>query len=169
MVIGIYAGSFDPFTSGHLDIVKRSMALVDQLIIAIGSNTAKKSVFGNIERGKMIHLAIDAELDFLMGTNIKVQQFDGLLVEHARKMGATVLIRGVRTNADFEYETSLANINKKLAPEIDTVFLPTRLELSIVSSSVVRELMIHKSDYSQFVPKSVYDYIQSTLTKAVAP
>lgn len=163
MRLGIYAGSFDPFTNGHLDIVKRAMTFCDKLIIATGINSSKKCVFGNIERGKMIHAAIEAEIDFLTGTNISVQQFDGLLVDFAKKSGANLLIRGVRSTVDLEYENVLANFSKKLAPSIETVYLPTTPELAFVSSSIVREMLIHKADYSAFVPKTVYEYIQSTL------
>lgn len=155
MILGIYAGSFDPFTYGHLDIVKRSMRFCKQLVIAIGANTAKKSMFGNIERAAMIHKVIDSELDFLDATNVTVNHFDGLLVEYARKIGATVLIRGVRGASDFEYESTLANINKAIAPEIDTIFLPTQPELAIVSSSAVKEIFLHKGDVSKFVPAAV--------------
>jgi len=115
----------------------------------------------------MIHKAITTEIDFLTSTNIKADYFSGMLVNYAREKGATVLIRGVRTVADFEFENNLATINKQLAPEIETVLLTTRPELAIVSSSVVRELLVHQADYSKFVPKSVYDYIQSTLPKKI--
>lgn len=151
----IYAGSFDPMTLGHLDIVKRSLRICKQLVIAIGANTAKKSMFGNIERAGMIHKVIDSELDFLDATNVTVNHFDGLLVEYARKIGATILIRGVRGASDFEYESTLANINKAIAPEIDTIFLPTKPELAIVSSSAVKEIFLHKGDVSRFVPVAV--------------
>ena len=104
---------------------------------------------------------MQAEIDFLKRTNIKVQFFDGLLVNYAKQMNASVLIRGVRNSVDFEYENNLAAINKKLAPEIETVLLTTRPELAIVSSSLVRELLHHKEDFSRFVPKPVFDYIQS--------
>ena len=161
MITGIYAGSFDPFTNGHLDIVKRALNFCDSLIIAIGNNSSKKNVLGNVERGQMIHDVLQAEIDFLKRTNIKVQFFDGLLVNYAKQMNASVLIRGVRNSVDFEYENNLAAINKKLAPEIETVLLTTRPELAIVSSSLVRELLHHKEDFSRFVPKPVFDYIQS--------
>ncbi len=160
MIKAIYAGSFDPFTNGHLDIVRRSMQLCDKLIIAIGANTSKKSMFGNIERAGMIHKAIDSELNFLDTTNIQVAHFDGLLVEYSRKIDASLLIRGVRSVSDFEYETNLANINKKLAPAIDTVFIPAQPELSVVSSSAVKEIFLHGGDISKFVPAAVYEELK---------
>lgn len=166
MTIGVYAGSFDPFTNGHLDIVKRSMSFCKTLYVALGYNASKKNMFGNIERVDMVHDSISTEINFLTSTNIKASYFSEMLVDYARKVGATVLIRGVRNTIDFEYETNLAHINKRLAPEIDTILLPTNPEFSIVSSSMVRELIAHKVDYSPFVPKVVYDYIQSTLTKS---
>lgn len=163
MTIGIYAGSFDPLTIGHLDIIKRSMTFCDQLIVAIGANSSKKCFFGNIERAKMIHLAIESEIDFLTSTNIAVKQFDGLLVDFAKKSGANLLVRGVRSTVDLEYENVLANFSKKLAPSVETIYLPTTPDLAFVSSSIVREMLLHKADYSAFVPKKVYEYIQSTL------
>lgn len=153
----IYAGSFDPITLGHLDIIKRSLKICKQLVVAIGANTSKKAMLGNIERANLIHKVIDSELDFLDATNVTVNHFDGLLVEYARKIEASVLIRGVRGSADFEYETTLANINKSIAPEIDTIFLPTRPELAIVSSSAVKEIFLHKGDVSKFVPRAVFE------------
>lgn len=159
MTKGIYAGSFDPFTNGHLDIVKRSMNFCKELHIVMGVNNSKKLTFSLNERKEMIHKTIDSEMNFLDTTNIKVEETRSLIINYAKSVDAKFLIRGVRTVADFEFETNLANINRKISG-IDTILLPTAPELSIVSSSMVRELMSYKSDYSQFVPKAVYEYIQ---------
>ena len=158
----IYAGSFDPMTLGHLDIIKRSMKLCKELVVAVGYNSAKKTMFTVEDRATLISKVIDSEIDFLTGTNIKVDIFEGLLVEYARQVGATILIRGVRSVADFEYEANLANINKSIASEIDTIFLPTRPELAIVSSSAVKEIFLlgrspTRGDVSKFVPKAVLE------------
>lgn len=156
----VYAGTFDPITLGHLDIIKRSMMFCKELVVAIGYNPSKKTMFDSSKRMDLISKVIDSEIDFLIGTNIKVDIFEGLLVEYARQVGATVLIRGIRSVMDFEYETNLANINKAIAPEIETIFLPTQPELAIVSSSAVKEIHLHGGDVSNFVPKVVLSALQ---------
>lgn len=155
----IYAGTFDPITFGHLDIIKRSLCLCDNLVIAIGINPAKKTMFGNLERDKMINQVIKTEMSFIEGT-IKVDMFDGLLVNYAKEIGANILIRGIRSVSDFEYEINLANINKTLAPNIETIFLPTSPALGVVSSSAVKEIAKYGGDISKFVPSYVGDYVK---------
>ena len=155
MVKAIYAGSFDPITLGHIDIFKRSMKVCDELTIGIGVNSAKKTLFTEDERVKQVNRAVDAHCDFLTAVAIKVVSFQGLLVNFAREVGATVLIRGIRSVSDFEYELTLANINKELEPFIETIFLPTSPHLSMISSSMVKELAKYGSDVSKYVPDSV--------------
>lgn len=133
-------------------MVKRSMEFCDQLVIAIGVNPAKKTMFSEEERIKMINQMIDHEVDFLTGINIKVMSFNGLVVELAKSLDAGVMVRGIRSVSDFEYEINLANVNKTLAPEIETIFLPTRPDLAVVSSSAVKEIAKYGSDVSKFVP-----------------
>lgn len=152
MTKGIYAGTFDPITNGHLDIINRSMQFCRQLVIAIGINPAKQTMFTEEERIKQINVAVDKKLDFLTTTNIQVVTFQGLLVEYAKQIGANILIRGIRSVSDFEYEINLANINKVLAPSIETVFLPTNPELAVVSSSMVKEVAKLGGDIKRFVP-----------------
>lgn len=150
-VIGIYPGTFDPITNGHLDIIKRSMEFCSHLIIGIGVNSSKKTMFSELNR---IQLIKDSVLSFKKN-RITVTSFDGLLVDFAKKENAKVLIRGIRNVSDFEYEINLASINKTIAPEIDTVFLPTSPELAVVSSSMVKEIAKFGGDISRFVPKHV--------------
>ncbi len=159
MTKAIYAGTFDPITYGHIDMIRRSMQFCRQLVVAVGVNPSKKTMFSEEERLKMINKVIETEVDFLTGTNIKATSFQGLIVELARSEGASILIRGIRSVSDFEYEINLANVNKTLAPAIETVFLPTKPDLAVVSSSAVKEIAKYGSDISKFVPSYVAEEI----------
>jgi len=159
-VKAIYAGTFDPITYGHLDMINRSMHFCDQLVVAIGINPQKKTMFTEEERLKMINKMVEKEVDFLVGTNIKAMTFQGLMVNLAREVGASILVRGIRSVSDFEYEINLANVNKTLAPGIETVFLPTEPSLAVVSSSAVKEIAKYGSDVSKFVPPYIAEEIQ---------
>lgn len=161
MIIGLYAGSFDPPTLGHLDIIKRSSEFCDILVIGIGENSSKKCMFTAEERADMIQSMTSNDRDFDCPTSIKV--FNGLLVDYAEEIGASFLIRGVRSVADFEYETNFANINRMLNPHVETIFLPTIPALSAVSSSAVKEILKHNGNVSKFLAPSVHDMIQKTL------
>ena len=161
MVKAIYAGTFDPITNGHMDIINRSMQFCDKLIIGIGLNPSKKTMFSEEERIKQINVAVDKGVEFLTSTNIEVASFQGLLVEYAKQIDAKILVRGIRSVSDFEYEINLANINKVLAPGIDTVFLPTSPELAVVSSSMVKEIARLGGDISRFVPAHVVGQVMS--------
>ena len=149
MVKAIYAGTFDPLTRGHIDIVTRSLQFCDKLIIAIGVNSNKNTMFSAEERQTFI------EQTFAHFLNIKVESFQGLLVDYAKTIDANILLRGIRSVSDFEYEINLANINKVLAPDIETVFLPTSPQLAVVSSSMVKEIAKHGGDISKFVPEHI--------------
>jgi pantetheine-phosphate adenylyltransferase len=162
MTIGIYAGSFDPITNGHLDIIKRSMQFCDELVVAIGVNPDKKTMFSEEDREKQVSFALYSlykENDFFKISAVKIESFQGLLVDYAKTLDASVLIRGIRSVSDFEYEINLANINKVLAPKIETVFLPTSPELTIVSSSMVKEVARLGGDINRFVPKHVAEAV----------
>lgn len=163
MTKAIYAGTFDPITMGHMDIINRSMRFCRQLVIAIGVNPSKKTMFTEEERIKQINMAVDKQLDFLTATNIQVVTFQGLLVEYAKEIGANILVRGIRSVSDFEYEINLANINKVLAPSIETVFLPTSPELAVVSSSMVKEVCKLGGNITKFVPIHIVEQINSKL------
>jgi pantetheine-phosphate adenylyltransferase len=132
--IGVYAGSFDPITRGHEDLIRRALSFVDQLIVAVTTNVNKAPLFPVAERAEMIRMAIDRD------KRVEVHPFDGLLVDFARSRGAALLIRGLRAVADFEYEYQMALMNRHLAPAIETVFMVPSLETSYISSSLVREI-----------------------------
>lgn len=133
--IAVFAGSFDPFTLGHLDIVKRAAALFDELYVLLAVNASKKYYFDEATRAEMVRKAV-AGL-----SNVKVEFFDGLTVEFMKRVGAKFLVRGIRGAADVEYEQSVAWNNKNLYPECETVFLSSAPEHLMVSSTVVRELL----------------------------
>jgi pantetheine-phosphate adenylyltransferase len=166
MITAIYAGSFDPLTLGHLDIIKRSKLLCDKLVVAIGINAAKKNLLSEQERLQHLQKSIDQEFDFLTGINVKTAVFQGLLVEFAREQGSRLLVRGIRSAADFEYEMTLASVNRSLAPEIETVFLPTKPELAVISSSMVKEIARNNGQFQQFVPEHVALALQNKLNPA---
>ena len=149
MTRGIYPGSFDPVTFGHLDIIERSAGIVDELIVAVLINSAKKSLFSVSERVKMLSEMLDGH------DNIKVESFDGLLVDYARSKNASIIVRGLRAVTDFEYELQIAQMNRTIYGEIDTIFLTTSLEYAYLSSSIVKEVASYGGDISHFVPESI--------------
>jgi pantetheine-phosphate adenylyltransferase len=141
----IFPGSFDPFTTGHLSLVERGLLLVDEIIIAIGTNTDKKTYFSLDERVKMI-----SEL-FKFHSKVKVRTYEGLTATFAEEVGAKFILRGVRSTNDFEYEKTVANVNRKING-IETLVLFTEPEYSHISSTVVRELLTYKQSVKDFVP-----------------
>ena len=153
MTIALYAGSFDPITLGHLDIIERGIKIFDKLIVAVANNPEKQ---GFIPIEKRIELIKNSTKNI---NNIEVFSFSGLTVDFAKKHGATVLIRGLRNLSDFEYENQLAQINYKLDKNIQTIFFTSKAEYSHISSSCVRELVSHKYSLSEFVPQCVSEYL----------
>jgi len=153
MVRAIYPGSFDPVTNGHIDIIKRSAAIVDELIVGVLNNKAKTPLFSVEERVKML-CEVTKEVP-----NIKIVSFEGLLVEFAAQMDAKVIIRGLRGVTDFEYELQMSQTNQKLNPDIETLFLTTSLEYSFLSSSTVKEIASFGGEIEQFVPEQVAEKI----------
>lgn len=153
MKIGLYPGTFDPVTRGHLDIIIRSARLVDKLVIGVLPNQAKKPWFSVEERMDLIR-KVTADIP-----NVVVDSFDGLTVDFGRKIGASVIVRGLRAITDFEYELQIAQINHRLNPDIDTVFLTTSVEYSYVSSSIVKEVASYGGDISGFVSPQIEDDI----------
>lgn len=163
MKIGIYPGSFDPITLGHVDIIKRASRLVDKLIIGVLINTGKNPMFTASERVDLINKVIKEDLPCVK--NAHVESFEGLLVDFAKDKGAGIIVRGLRAVTDFEYELQIAQTNHKLLPEIDTVFLTTNLEYSYLSSSVVREIASFGGDINKFLPKSVVNDVYNKYNK----
>lgn len=149
MTRGIYPGSFDPVTFGHLDIIERASGIVDELVVAVLINSTKKSLFSVSERVKMLSEMLEGH------DNIKVESFDGLLVDYARSKNASIIVRGLRAVTDFEYELQIAQMNRTIYGEIDTIFLTTSLEYAYLSSSIVKEVASYGGDISHFVPESI--------------
>jgi len=145
----IYAGSFDPVTYGHIDIIERSSLIFDELIIGVLNNSAKSPLFSLEERVKMIEDVVGHV------ENCHVESFSGLLVDFARQKQVDVIVRGLRAVTDFEYELQIAQSNRVVAGEIDTIFLTTNIEYSYLSSSMVKEYAQYGADISRFVPPNV--------------
>ena len=147
--VALYPGSFDPPTKGHEDLVRRSLALADQVIVAIARNSAKQPLFTVEERLGMLREAVGSD------ARISVQSFDGLLAEFAKQVGASVIVRGLRAVSDFEYEFQMALMNRRLHPSLETVFMVPAVDLTYLSSSLVREVARYRGDVSGLVHPAV--------------
>ena len=147
--LAIYAGSFDPPTNGHLDLVERASRLFPQLIVAVGKNPTRAPLFDPDARIEMMREVCKPY------SNVVVDSFEGLLVDYGKRVGARVIVRGLRAGTDFEYELQIAHANADLKPEIDTVFLPTRTNYGFISASLVREIASHGGDVSRYAPPVV--------------
>ena len=159
MSSAIYPGSFDPVTLGHLDIIKRSSLMFDEVIIGVLNNTSKTPLFSAQERVNMLNEVVS---DI---PNVHIKSFDGLLIDFARENGVKTIVRGLRAVTDFEYELQLAQSNRKVAGDIDTVFLTTSIEYAYLSSSIVKEYASYGVDVRQFVPEQVADRIKEKYNK----
>ncbi len=148
MTTAVCPGSFDPVTYGHLDVIGRTAALVDHLVVAVGRNAGKRSLFTPDERVEMLVEACAA------WGNVRVEEFDGLLVDFCTARGITVISKGLRGASDADYEVQMAQLNRRLSG-VDTVFVPTAPELSFISSTRVRELAAYGGDLSNLVPPAV--------------
>ena len=157
MAIGVYPGSFDPVTYGHLDIIKRASVLFDKIIVGVLHNSAKSPLFSVEER---VNILEKATRDI---PNVVIQPFDGLSVNFARENQAKVIIRGLRAVTDFEYELQMAQTNRVLAPDVDTVFLTTSLEYAYLSSTIMKEVARFGGDISKFAPPEVLDAVRSKM------
>lgn len=153
MRIAVFPGSFDPITLGHEDIVKRALPLFDEIIVAVGVNSNKKSRFSLDQKMKMLN-AVFSDLP-----KVSVQSFEGLTADFCAKEDAGFLLRGVRNSSDFEYESTIAQMTKKLSSSLETVILFTKEEYSSISSTVVREILVNNGDVSAFVPNAVLNHI----------
>jgi pantetheine-phosphate adenylyltransferase len=149
MQIGIYPGSFDPLTCGHLDIIKRATQLFDKLIVAIARNSEKFPLFAVEERLAMLQ---ECCKDI---SKVEITSFDGLLAEYCKKNNINFIVRGLRAIVDFEYEYAIALMNKELAPSVETIFLMSKSEFSFVSSKMVKEVASYGGDISRLVPQFV--------------
>ena len=147
--LAVYPGSFDPITNGHWDIMRRALGLFDHVVVALAVNVNKRPLFTLAQRMRMIRDVVGED------ARVEVDSFRGLLVDYARSRGTRFLIRGLRAVADFEYEFQFAHMNRQLAPEIETIFLPTNEESFYVSSSLVREVGRMGGDVSRLVPAAV--------------
>ena len=147
--IAIFPGSFDPITVGHVDIVTRAVPLFDEIIIAIGVNTQKKYLFPLEQRIDWIQKV------FKEYPTVKVESYTGLTVNYCQQKNAKYIIRGIRSSADFEYEKTIAQLNKMMQPDLDTFLILSSPELSAISSTIVREIIIGNGDTSKFLPKEV--------------
>lgn len=147
--IALYAGSFDPITHGHLDVVRRAASIFPELIVAVGIHPTRSALFSVEERLALVQ-EVCGELP-----NVQVASFGGLLVDYAREVGAQVIVRGLRVGSDFEYELQIAHANADLANELETVFLPTRTRFGFISASLVREISKHGGDVSRYAPEPV--------------
>lgn len=157
--LAVYAGSFDPATLGHLDIIERASSLFENVIVAVGVHPTKSPLFSADERRSLIESIASHR------PNVRVEHFDGLLIDYCQKVGASVIVRGLRITTDFEYELQIAHANADLCPQVDTVFLPTRTKHGFVSSSLVREIASHGGDVSRYAPKAVCDALAAKFGK----
>ena len=157
----VYPGSFDPVTFGHLDVIRRSSALVDELIVGVLNNNTKTPLFSVEERVKIL-LEVTKDI-----SNVRVESFSGLSVDFVKNCNAGFLVRGLRAITDFEYELQMAQTNRIMNPEIDTIFLTTSLEYAYLSSSTVKEVAAYGGDISKFVPQVVVEHMRKKYGKHI--
>jgi pantetheine-phosphate adenylyltransferase len=162
--IAIYAGSFDPLTNGHLDVLKASLAVADVVFAAVGIQPGKTPLFSFEERADLIEKAAIAELG-KDSKRVRVVSFEGLVVEAARKHGASILIRGLRDGTDLDYEMQMAGMNETMAPELQTVFLPASPSVRTITATLVRQIASMSGDIAPFVPKPVADALKGKFAK----
>ena len=160
--IGIYPGTFDPITFGHIDIIKKSLKVVDKLVVAISDSSEKDYLFSTDERIEILKKSLFIDLK-LKKNKIKIVSFQSLTVKLCKKFNASIIIRGLRAVSDFEYEFQLAGMNKKLDDKIETIFLMSSIENEIISSKFVKEVGKLKGDLKKFVSRSVIKAIKEKL------
>lgn len=157
----ICPGSFDPVTLGHVDIISRAAAMFDKVIVAVLINSSKKPSFTTKERIAFLEKVFE---DF---DNIEIRSFDGLLAEYAKETGADAVVRGLRVMSDFEYEFQMSLTNKKLNPDLETIFLTSRAEYMFLSSSIVKQIATLNGDITNFVPECIHDEIKKRLARNI--
>ena len=147
--VALFPGSFDPFTAGHLNILRRALTMFDEVVVAVGINQDKPGFFSMEKRLDIIRQAIQGM------EGVSITQYENLTIEACRQMGIHHIVRGVRNMIDFETERSIADANRRLAPEIETIIIPTAQEFAHISSSAVRDILRHGGDLSTFIPEGV--------------
>lgn len=152
--IALFPGSFDPITIAHVDILKRSLPLFDEVVVGIGLNSSKQHLLEPSNRVAMIESVFENE------SKVKVLSYEGLTVDFCKKINANYMIRGIRSAADFEYERAIAQINSTMLPEVETILLLSKAEYSGISSTIVREILRFDGDISPFVPKVIVPFLK---------
>ncbi|MDD9329752.1 MAG: pantetheine-phosphate adenylyltransferase [Bartonella sp.] len=160
MTVALYAGSFDPITNGHLDILRSSLVFTNKVVIAIGIQATKKPFFSFEERAALI-AQVRKDILNIGSDRLQVISFDNLLIDKAREIGASFLIRGLRDCTDFDYEMQMAGINEMMAPELRTIFLPASISSRMISSTLVRQIATMGGDITPFVPPNVAQALYS--------
>ena len=161
--IALYPGSFDPVTNGHLDVVRHAVGLCDRLIVAIGVNSGKKPLFSTDERLDMVR-ALFAPVAAKAGCAFDCTTYDNLTVAAAQKLGATIMIRGLRDGTDLDFEMQIAGMNETMAPAVQTVFVPASVAVRPITATLVRQIASMGGDVSAFVPKAVAASLKSKFT-----
>jgi pantetheine-phosphate adenylyltransferase len=161
--LAVYPGTFDPLTNGHVDILRRALKIFDRVVVALAENVRKAPLFSLDERRKLIADALGQD------GRVEIDAFQGLLADYCRRRGAGVVIRGLRALADFEYEFQSAHMNRRLAPDVETLFLMTGEESFYVSSSLVKEVALMGGDVSRMVPRGVAAALTEKHKQGVAP
>jgi len=162
--VGLYPGTFDPITNGHLDIISRATKLVDKLVVGVASNIGKGPIFPVEERAELVRVETDV-IAAKAGIVIEVRPFETLLISFAKEVGAAMIVRGLRAVSDFDYEFQMAGMNYRLEPEIETVFLMASEHHQFISSRFVKDVAVYGGDISSFVPPLTYERTLARLTK----
>jgi pantetheine-phosphate adenylyltransferase len=158
-LVAVYPGSFDPITLGHVDLIQRLAGVYDEFVVLVASSSLKTHLFSSEERAELIRASLPDM------RNVRVDVFDGLTVDYAQKVGAKIIIRGLRAVADFEYEFAMANMNRKLAPDIETMIVFTRPEYSFVSSRTVKEVALYGGDLRDLAPPPAVQALARKMAK----
>ncbi len=153
MKIALFPGSFDPITIAHVNIVKRALPLFDKIVIGIGLNSSKQNFLSAKKREEMVKKIFELDV------NVSVQLYEGLTVDFCRKINAKYMVRGIRSASDFEYERAIAQINKTMMPEVETILLLSKPEYSAISSTIVRDILRNNGNVSPFVPKEAMAFL----------
>jgi pantetheine-phosphate adenylyltransferase len=153
----IYPGTFDPLTNGHLDLIKRTSTMFNHIIVAVAASPSKKTLFTLDERVELVRQSVSSL------NNVSVEGFSGLMVDFAKQKQANLLVRGLRTTMDFEYEFGLTSMYRKLMPELESVFLTPSEEFAFLSSTIVREVALHGGSVENFVPATVHDALKNKI------